>query len=502
MSASSVPGTETYNSTTLRDLAGGAGDRILAKLDENPMNIIPINLICAALDIKDPFEVIAHFEPDKEDVGIMVNACIGCIPFVGPVLQGVFSLFWKRAAESNVITKEKLKEELDKLRKEMMEAVAGKIKDSEIKQWTEICEAFLKGLKKSCKVLGTHINALKHQFAEKKCADEQVQEAVRIDLALISDKAFSLHEFCDSPAYLKYTLGYYIQSLQIYTAILTLQDAFWYQLGIKPIFVTGRRATDTIDALPSFAETMHEEIMPALKNIARGLTENVREGAQAKGVDLTTLHLLLKSDRYLYPVPLVLAPVEIPQVAKCLREVQGPICPECKVPERDGTFIFRIDCINFRPETSAEDIRGYRNMSHVEEPITGCKGTMSGIPAALTVVLPKKRTVQIRFVGEYDQTFTDLPIQWTTNEEAYYTAMMPFGENYRRNNKTIPAIKEEMGISQVPGMSLMINTNSLKSGMTYTEKMTDIERLTFVTDRFDDMKRHAKILFIELIIQD
>ncbi|EFA84663.1 hypothetical protein PPL_01653 [Heterostelium album PN500] len=501
MSASSVPGTETYNSTTLRDLAGGAGDRILDKIKENPMNIIPINMICAALDIKDPFEVIAHFEPDKEDVGIMVNACIGVIPVVGPILQGVFSLFWKRAAESNVVTKEKLKEELDKLRKEMLAAVAGKIKDSEVKQWTEVCEAFLKGLKKSCKVLGTHINALKHQFAEKQCADEQVQEAVRIDLALISDKAFSLHEFCDSEEYIKFTIGYYIQSLQIYTAVLTLQEAFWYQLGIKPIFVIGKPATDKIDAVPSFAQTMHEEIMPALKNIARGLSRNVRDGAQAKGVDLKTLNLLLKSDRYLYPIPLIEAPVKMPNVAKCLREVEGPQCPECKVPEHTGPFIFRIDCINFRPETSAEDIRGYRNMSYVEEPITGCKGTMSGISAALTVILPKKRTVQIRFVGEYDSGFTNLPISWTTNREAEIMSMMPF-EHYRRNEKPIPAIKEEMGIAQVPGLMLMMNPETFKSGMTYTEKMKDIERITFITDPFDDSKRYAKILFIELIIQD
>ncbi|EGG14629.1 putative heme A:farnesyltransferase [Cavenderia fasciculata] len=412
--------TNSYGSTRLKELAPGAWDRISERLKNDPMTLLPINLYAAILDIKDPLTVIKEFEPDKEDVGIMVNSVIGVIPLAGPILQGFFSLFWKRASPSDNISKEELQKELEKLRKEMLKAVDGKIQASEVKQWNQMCQSFLSGLAKSCSTLTIHINALKHQFHRMQGADEQVQEAVRIDLELIRDKALTLHEFCSQEEYLEHTIPYYIAALNIYIVAMTIMDSFWYQIGISPIFVSGQTTTELVNAVPSFRERMHNNIIPALKNIAKGIK---KAGANPPiGLDLSSLPSVLKNDKYWYPIPLIDNPKIYPAANPTFNLEDGHELQEGivsirgggTIPDKSGAYIVRIGGANF---ISGGSNGPTRPQVLKPEPITGCRGKIPGtVGAVLHIKLASERKVQLRMAVEIvDKQFLSVHFLAGTN---------------------------------------------------------------------------------------
>eukprot|EP01133_Synstelium_polycarpum_P012814 gene12814-15037_t len=470
------------NSTKVKEAFDGAGDRIAAKLKENPLNIIPLHLLCAAVNIKDPLQVIMEFDgPDMEDVNIIITSVIGCVPLIGPLLQGVFALFWKRAVEDETVTKGFLDNKLKELKEEMIKVMDKKISDSEIVQWKEICDSFLKGLYSSCTQLGNAISLLKSVLDDGEEPDEATLESIRVRLGIdIIGCCESLISFCNNPKYIRYTVPYYIEALFIHSLAYRQLDASWYQLKINRRLVSGRDSNSKSGRVKSYRELIHETMVPGIKIIAKGWNDNILKETPEENRHIANAPMLLKNDMYFYPVPLLEAPLKILPVCKTLSEASA--IPTIKIPgDRKYPFIYRIDAANFLPDQNSEDITGSRTVPELDL-ISGCRGLLvHNYYASIHIELPRTATVRFRVFGNYSNDCSKISLGFVKDK----FKIPGFSSDPHEMDPVIDPID----------CTTCSDNTERKSGFTYTDKIPDLKKITLSpTAKFTMSEKTKKLL--------
>ncbi|GAM25988.1 hypothetical protein SAMD00019534_091630 [Acytostelium subglobosum LB1] len=395
--------TEVSGKDTEELEASEMGKRVVDAIKKNPMQIIPFCMMCNAIDIKDPFQVVADIQRDglkvdKEDVKIIFESVVGCIPVIGSLMQGVFQLFWKRASPADEVTKEELDKKLSELKKEIIGIIDSKIKDSEIRMWTDICGTVLENLRGSCGDMKSDLAALVYKLDHKEVIKADFLSDIRTKIALVRDHSRALKNFCANPKYLQFVVKFYVEALFIDISLHGLINAFWYQLNYDEIFVSGRKPDKlSPNGVKSNSEKLHEKIM-------RGLSLIAYHAHPDDGYDgfSESAHMLLKSDVFMYPVQLIMYDhdkdteffQELPKDGVPDKKIELPILPNAYIMRMDGRDLFR---------DGSHRLDSVMERDGMVEAISGCQGN----PYLLvemrnyTISLDQPRNITLRFYGQY-----------------------------------------------------------------------------------------------------
>ncbi|EGC37262.1 hypothetical protein DICPUDRAFT_77119 [Dictyostelium purpureum] len=152
-------------------------EEVTKKLDENPLQTIaPIgftgksedkndlyNPVVDALDIN-----VATLYTPISDLELSVSSVIGCIPEVGALCQGFFSVFMSRTKEETLtkdVVEKIINEKIAKFKVELEHIIDQKISKSEAEQYKTICDKAFKGLcNSSLELLIDDLNILKKKL--------------------------------------------------------------------------------------------------------------------------------------------------------------------------------------------------------------------------------------------------------------------------------------------------------------------------------------------------
>ncbi|GAM17127.1 hypothetical protein SAMD00019534_003020 [Acytostelium subglobosum LB1] len=459
-------------------------------------------MCCAAIGIKDPIEVIANFEPDKEDIGIMVCSVIGCIPVVGPLLQGVFTMYWRRAnPEEEKVTKADLERRLKEFKEEILVLIGEKIKDSEIKQWIEQSESQLKGLGSFIEEYREAISMWQHKISERTDSDTQSLSNF-LFFSKLHESIKELRHYCKQmmafaghPNYVKYVYKFFIQATLLYQMSVINTDAYWYQMKFDQIYVTGKPASGQFSAVQSFREKLHNHTVEALKTMADGWNNYDRHSGECKGIE--NANLILNSDLYYYPIPLIIG--NHPKLANLFTSSETPVI---ELPDHPYPYIYRVDGASMGPDP--HEPKG-RRLTLPKDPITQCDGTFYYRKPSITIKLKRGRKVRVRLFGQYHHTVGKVVV-------SNGIILPPPAE--------LEPVQEAIGI--VPLMEIVdpmlgeVNTK-WTSGFTQTEKYNVNDTMTFTlytrpskdskyvdSDRIpaDVLDDYTKVFFIEFIVSD
>ncbi|GAM26108.1 hypothetical protein SAMD00019534_092830, partial [Acytostelium subglobosum LB1] len=385
----------------------GMAMNVYNAIKKDPKQMIPFCMICNALEIKDPFQVYQDIKReglkiDKEDVNIIFSSVLGCIPIVGPLLQGVFALFWKRASPSDTVSKDELNKKMEELKRNIIGVIDSKIQDSEIRTWTENCHTVLLNLRNSCTSLKEDLSALIYKLDNKETITGDFLTDIRTQIKLTLDHSKELLTFCSNPKYMRYVLSYYIEALFITISIYGLINAFWYQLNYDEIYISGRKPNrKSPKGVKSNNEKLHDVLMHGLSLIGHHAHPNDGYGSFVENA-----HMLLKSDVFMYPLPLIMyEPGEEESQEEMMPMPDKVPDKVIKLPSKSTAYIMRMDARNtFNYRTFKIKGIHYEDDRYPSyEPLTGCLGKSFLITGtrAYVIKLDQPRNITIRLYGRY-----------------------------------------------------------------------------------------------------
>ncbi|GAM26106.1 hypothetical protein SAMD00019534_092810, partial [Acytostelium subglobosum LB1] len=480
--------------TRITDISGqpdhlevqGMAINIYKSIRENPLQIIPFCMMCNALEIKDPFQVYEDIKReglkvDKDDVNIIFTSVIGCVPGVGPLLQGVFALFWKRASPSDSVSKAELDKKMEELKKEMIGIIDSKIKDSEIRMWTDICQTVLWNLRSSCTSMKTDLSALIYKLDNNETITTDFLTDIRTKITLALDHSTQLLNFCSNPKYMRYVVRFYIESLFTNISIYGLINAFWYQLNYDEIYIAGRKPNrKSPKGVKSNNEKLHDLIMEGLALI--GNHANPDDGYEAFEKNA---HLLLKSDVFMYPVPFIMYQPGDQENKEFQRPLPNEGVPDMviKLPVKPTAYIMRMDADNLFNYLVDERL-DMADRSGWTEPLTGCAGKafMWVETRGYVIKLDEPRNITIRFYGHYRSHIKHLRFEGSDGSG------QPFKE-------TLDPTKYQYGACRPPGHRL--NNNAFKAGFAVSKQFKQVKEMKF---RFSTTSLFNHLLFIEFMV--
>ncbi|EFA75298.1 hypothetical protein PPL_11374 [Heterostelium album PN500] len=398
------------------------------------------------LDIKDPVQVVASYEPTREDVGTMVNGVIGCIPGIGALCSSVFSIFWKNAVDPP----ETIESKLVKFKKEILDIVDKKIKDGSIQIWKDLCSSSLDGLKNGSRELANRIEIINTLLYENKKISSETKSLVQTQLDICINSVENLIALCANDSYDNYVLQNYVQALLTLTMFRRLQDAFWYQFGYHSYQVCGRYPIEgKTKGVKSFREMFHDKLIAGINDVANCMSENWAEDEGKYNEGLEAVPQLLKNDMYIYPVPLVVLD-SFPDT----------------IQVKDNPVIYRIDA--WKAPIKEGLASGGVNPRPPYDPITGCYGVDFLHKAGFNLKLSENCRFQIRVFGCYAWYYNARMYCTVTNDKnskEYTTDLRDFEFPVRstfRNPHIMASYKKfETGIACSPhfeGKSVKVRT--------------------------------------------
>ncbi|GAM20044.1 hypothetical protein SAMD00019534_032190 [Acytostelium subglobosum LB1] len=453
---------------------------IKGQIMEDPFSLVPVDAVIGL--VKDPVGFLSEKFNDKEFLGECIATALSCVPYVGPILSTVFSMFWPKDPNAAVITKGELEARLTEFRTEMEKVIDTKIDaaitESESSMWKSLVAAFFETLIDRVEDAKDLVNCLKRGLLDDAEGCDKIKTDVRVAMEQIRQKAKELSNFCRNPKFAKHVLKYHYHVMFILVATHRQMDAFWYQFDIDPRFVMGAPAIPkhNLKEIRSLAEKLHVYISNAMGAIAKGVMDNVKDKKTDRNscYDEYSAKLFL-SDMYLYPCPLFIAPASTSDTIT--------------VPDKGSKFIYRIDAANFKARYPSS--RDWKDAAQVDV-LTGCKGMILGEGPSITLKLAKKCNVRVRVFGQYTKDITLLDLGY---------------------DKVIPTVSDSMpapSLFKIP--SGFDNFDWLITGFAKMDRLTNIDtlNLTFSMDPEEAMHRmegdsmvkagNGCVKFVELII--
>ncbi|KAF2077263.1 hypothetical protein CYY_001452 [Polysphondylium violaceum] len=358
-------------------------DGVVQKLKEDPFEIIDIEMIDSVVD--DPFGFLKERLTDKEFLGEMIGTAIECIPYVGPILSSVFGMFWPQDPKMKTITAKELEEKLSQFKGEMLKAMDEKIEASEKETWKDLCKTFFDGYVFKVSQMKKSIVILKKEIEDNKGVIDDVPEAtkerIRVTFLSLLESANNISNFCKKQKITGQVLDIYIQAILLQCATTIQLCSFWYQISLDKYFILGIKKSSKSAGAKSVKEEYHDLLAECLKNITPAVYKNILD----KNEKLNKYYndnasKMFNTNPWLYQLPLVIAPLNIPKVATGTR-----LIPTINVPSKRKTpFIYRIDGANMIPEQSREGQLGYRHIPIID-PLTKCHGAIVNIANSINI---------------------------------------------------------------------------------------------------------------------
>eukprot|EP01132_Coremiostelium_polycephalum_P011941 gene11941-14616_t len=428
------------------------------------------------------------FEPTLEDLGTLIEGVLDCIPIVGGLISSI--------TEDQKITKKQLEERLEKFKKEMIEIIDKKIKESEVQQWKVLCGTYLRALGIQSKDVEECLIALKIGIVEKDPQLPILKSDVKSSLNMLRKDIKTVMTFCSREEFAKETIPYYVETLFIYAITMTNLEYFWYHFGYHWFYAYGREK-DTLGLVKSFKHKLHNTITKGITHIMK-YSEN--------DDDLVKISKLLSMDLEWYSIPVTIEPLNQPSLCVKLyqrSEVSTPVVNmKNKVP-----YIHRVDGANFRPDPHGESMVDGRRYVPELDPVSKCRGVAVETSPSIKIQVDGKKMVQLRIFGAYG--YNRIYSEPIYNNDEDDEDDEEFKNSSKSNLKIstlhgygceVPLIQTELGCKWTTEDTKKLGFK-IGSGITETTKILVDGSMEF---KIEPMNRNVsgKILFVEFILTE
>ncbi|KAF2069805.1 hypothetical protein CYY_008874 [Polysphondylium violaceum] len=285
--------------------------------------------------------------------------------------------------------------------------------------------------------------------------------------------------------------------------------SFWYQIDLDKYYILGVKKEKEGDVeVKSIKQEYHDLLVECLKNITPAVHKNlVDEKPELNKYYNNNASKMFNTNPWIYPIPLVIAPLNVPRVATDFHLVSST--PTINIPlERKTPFIYRIDGANMLPEQRIEATSGYRLIPEID-PLTKCKGTLIHHYNSINISLPERNNVTIRIFGIYPKSISKLSFvkdKTLQEQECVEESMFCLPPSFKSNSKSFKACKFDKMLIGRFAEEFYLGPNGAISGFTYLKPYMNVNTISFnvcqVSKGPDHASKRGCIKFIELIISD
>ncbi|KAF2069920.1 hypothetical protein CYY_008760 [Polysphondylium violaceum] len=483
-------------------------DGVVDDLNKDPFSIIDIEKIGEIFN--DPLGFIGDLVTDKEFIGQMIGAAIECIPVVGPILSSIFSIFWPQDPKMKAVTVQELDDRLAKFKEEMVKIMDDKINESEKETWKELCKTFFEGyifkisqMKKSVLILKREIKDNKGVIAD---VPEATKERIRITFLSLFESSNNISNFCKRQKITSQVIEIYMQTILLQCVSMIQLCSFWYQIDLDKYYILGiPKENEEDEEVKSIKQEYHELLAECLKNITPAVHKNLMDRKpELNKYYNNTASVMFNTNPWIYPIPLVIAPLNIPRIPTQLYLRSST--PTINVPlEQKTPFIYRIDGANMLPEQIKEGHNAYRPIPEID-PLTKCYGTFIHLSNSINISLPERKNVTIRIFGIYPENISNLSLDVRKSllQECVQDSMFCLPPTLKSGKNFDGKIETS---NQRAGFQSYLGPEGAKSGFTYLKRHRNVKiiRLNIgqvSTERSNNIFNRGCIKFLELIISD
>ncbi|KAF2068447.1 hypothetical protein CYY_010230 [Polysphondylium violaceum] len=482
-------------------------DGVVDDLKKDPFAIIDIEKIGEIFN--DPLGFVGDLITDKEFIGQMIGAAIECIPVVGPILSSVFSIFWPQDPKMKAVTVKELDERLTKFKKEMVKIIADKIDASEKETWKELCKTFFEGyifkisqMKRSVLILKREIKDRNGVIAD---VPEATKERIRVTFLSLNESANNISNFCKKQKISNQVIEIYMQTILLQCVSTIQLCSFWYQIDLDKYYILGMQKEEEGDEeVKSIKQEYHDLLVECLKKITPAVYKNIVDSKpKLNKYYKNTAGVMFNTNPWIYPIPLVIAPLNVPRVATQLHLRSST--PTINVPlERKTPFIYRIDGANMLPDQMKEGHNGSRPIPEID-PLTKCYGTFIDLSNSINISLPERKNVTIRIFGIYTKSISNLSLgaKLKIKQECVQESIFCLPPSLKRGNNFDGKVENSLLVAESEG-ELYLEANGAKSGFTYLKRYRNVNTicLNIGQESTGNFYHRGCIKFLELIISD
>ncbi|KAN0037948.1 hypothetical protein ACTA71_000120 [Dictyostelium dimigraforme] len=270
-------------------------EKVFDELKKDPFLIVPAafsgikNVAEGTFNkVVDKLHITAeHFVPRADDVELVVSSLIGCIPTVGPIMQGIFLMMaskMKGTQKQEIITHETIGNMIDiefaKIKKELLDSMDKKVEKLEIENEKKLCEKAFQALKESgIEMLEESLTFLKLRLLSNNAPNknDQLLGDIRGYFDILRVNIKKLLTIYYQPKIFQNTPNYAFDVMIIYILIMNNLMNHWYQYGYDPMYALGTPADDEDPATHSFREKLHLNIQRFMKTVNESTRNEYKE---------------------------------------------------------------------------------------------------------------------------------------------------------------------------------------------------------------------------------
>jgi len=456
-------------------------ESIVSKLKEDAYDVIDVEKFGNYAN--DPLAFVTGDGHDSYFIGDIVNSTLQCIPTLGQSLSLALSPFWPEDLILNLAKYEKgdIKKSIKDYKTEIDKKILDKTIETDHGTWNTLSSSFFENSIFTTNSSQDMLN-LKKEIVSKNGdvskVDSSLKKRVKDHLISLYQSAFKMSEFCKKQKNLNEMIDVYMQSVLIQSICIIQLNSFWYQLDLDPSYLLGNDKGEK-----SLREKYHDIMVDCLKNITKLVNENI----DSKKEPLNKFYedssdMLLNSDMWLYPIPLIVETLKIPRLPA--KDYGIPILT---IPtDSTGPFIHRIDGLNMLPES----IDGLNRPIPKDDPLTNCYGTIINSKNSVKIQFTSNRNVTLRIFGIYPKGVEKLVI----------------------GSQTIPCIEQEVPCLPVKfkkpkfgasGSNDDKLSKDVRSGYTTLKKtLKNVNFFSIDISQQTQSSQWSCVKFIELIITD
>ncbi|KAF2074091.1 hypothetical protein CYY_004576, partial [Polysphondylium violaceum] len=388
--------------------------QIVDQLKSDPFTVVDVEKFGHYSN--DPLEKVTGDGHDSYFIGDNLNSTLQSLPSLGQALSFVLSPFWPDDLELNYRVpvgfegkeeenqqegkeeeekekefdpQEKIKEYQDEINKQMNE----KVEESQKSIWNEKSANFFNNPIFKAKEMKSSIDKLKVEIKENNGDITKVASSSK-------QCSYEIAEFCKQQKNLNEFIDIYMQSILLQSICINQLNTFWYQLDLEQSFVLGQ-GKDQI----SLRQHYHNLMVDCLKTINKPIYDNINQDKEPLNkFYFDSAKTMLFSDMWLYSIPLIVAPLDIPRLPT--KDIQYGV-PILTIPtDAQGPFIYRIDGLNMLPKLAEDQYRPIPKL----DPLTSCYGTFLNVENNIKIKLTTKRNIMVRIFGIYPKGVQQLKV--------------------------------------------------------------------------------------------
>ncbi|GAM18101.1 hypothetical protein SAMD00019534_012760 [Acytostelium subglobosum LB1] len=455
--------------------------------------------------IKDPIGLIKpDTEVDKEDVINITLADLDCFPTFAPLFQGTLGMMWKKAVSSDNVGIDQLQSRVDQIAGNIGKIIQTNCVEDEEEllmhaPWSEVCAGAIQQLMEAVFDLKPDLSTLVTKLAGNQVLDDALLESCRTKFQKARKTSKLLMNFFANESLVQHTVKYLIEATFVNIVIIRTIDAFWYQLNFDENTISGMTANGVFPGgVRSYREMLDNSLSLVLSTIGEGARPENND-ASNQYPSMNKAHMILKSNRLMYPVCCIMGKVDSRIGLLELLHV-----PLVKLPSTPSMYICRVDALQMKPEllpvvgaitTGLGSLLGVKPTPVPIEPLTGCAG--SPFPIICHARLDQPRNVRLRFYGQYQADVDFIQFGRRTS------IMMPTMIDLHAIDHEMGACKSHGDLKSFtsppkgdnPDATLFDDVCYTAGYSEMTETFTNVKELTFHVKA-----EHGRLLFVEFIV--